>query len=105
MKFPKVIKRHCPHCNKHTEHGVAQSKKRGRSQSHPMSRGSRGRIEKRGDARGHGNTGRYSKPPVASFKMTGKKLSKRTDLRYTCKACKKAHVQRVGMRAKKVEFV
>lgn len=105
MKLPKILKRHCPTCNKHTEHTVTQAKKRGRSQTHPMSRGSRGRIEKRGSARGFGNTGRFSKPAVASFKMTGKKLSKKTDLRYTCKVCKKTHVQATGKRTKKVEFV
>lgn len=104
MKLPKTLQRHCPHCNKHTEHGVGQSKKRGRNATHPMSRGSRSRLEARGRARGHGNTGRYSRPAVASFKMTGKKMSKKTDLRYTCKSCKKQHMQSTGIRAKKVEF-
>ncbi|MBS3158151.1 hypothetical protein J4206_02600, partial [Candidatus Woesearchaeota archaeon] len=45
-----------------------------------------------------------SKPAVTSFKMTGKKSTKKTDLRFECKECKKQHVQRYGFRAKKVEF-
>lgn len=106
MKLPKTLQRHCPFCNKHTEHGAGQSKKRGRNATHPMSRGSKMRQFARGSGnRGYGNSGRYSRPAIASFKMTGKKLSKKTDLRYTCKICKKAHVQKEGLRAKKVEFV
>ena len=105
MKFRKVTQRHCPYCNKHTEHTVAQAKKRGRSQTHPMSRGSTGRMEARGLRRGFGNHGKYSRPAIASFKMTGKKMSKKTDLRFSCKVCKKIHVQNGGLRAKKVEFV
>jgi ribosomal protein L44E len=37
--------------------------------------------------------------------MTGKKASKKTDLRYECKICKKTHMQRKGFRTKKLEFV
>ena len=103
MKLPKQIMRHCPICNKHTQHQVVQSKRRGRSQAHPLSRGSRSRIEARGLARGHGNTGRYSKP--TKQKMTGKKVTKKTDLRYRCSECKKMSVQAQGIRAKKVEIV
>ena len=55
-------------------------------------------------ARGAGNQGRYSKKAISKFKMTGKKGSKKTDLRYKCKTCKKSHVQRKGVRAKKVEL-
>jgi large subunit ribosomal protein L44e len=105
MKLPKTTQRHCPYCNKHTEQTVGQAKKRGRSQTHPMSRGSTGRMEARGLRRGYGNHGKYSRPPIASFKMTGKKLSKKTDLRYSCKTCKKQAVQASGIRTKKVEFV
>ena len=49
--------------------------------------------------------GRYSKKAITKFKMTGKKGTKKTDLRYTCKECKKTMVQNKGMRAKRVEFV
>lgn len=101
MKKPKLMKRYCPHCKKHTEHTVAQAKKRTASS---LTYGSKHRAKLRGAARGTGNLGRYSKPAISKFKMTGKKMSKKTDLRYGCKECKKLHVQNKGLRAKKVEF-
>jgi large subunit ribosomal protein L44e len=101
-KYPKTVMRLCPYCRKHTEHKVMAAKKKTRGTAHPMSWGSRTRIERRGRARGYGNTGKYSKP--AKPKMTGKKQSKKTDFRYECKVCKKQHAQRKGFRAKKVEM-
>lgn len=101
MKLPKVMKRYCPYCKKHTEHAVSQTKK-GKPSS--LTYGSKVRARRRGKARGHGNLGRYSKPAISKFKMTGKKATKKTDLRYECKVCKKIHLQRKGFRAKKVEF-
>lgn len=101
MKLPKLIKRYCPYCKKHTEHKVTQNKKRSPS---PFTYGSKVRAKRRGVSRGLGNLGRYSKPAVTQFKMTGAKTTKKTDLRYECKECKKTHVQRTGLRAKKVEF-
>ncbi len=68
-----------------------------------MSRGSKVRVRARGLRRGFGNLGRYSKPPKP--KMGGKKLSKKTDFRYTCKVCNKTHTQAKGFRAKKIELV
>ena len=104
MKFPKITMRFCPTCRKHTEHKVANAKKRTPGSAHPMSYGSKKRARLRGSARGHGNLGRYSKPAITKWKMTGKKTSKKTDLRYTCSVCHKTHVQRKGFRVKKVEF-
>lgn len=104
MKLPKTLNRHCPHCNKHAEHTTKEAKRRGRNKARPMSWGSRNRLRARGSARGTGNTGRFSRPAVASFKMTGKKVTKRTDLRYKCASCNKEHVQKQGIRAKKVEI-
>ena len=104
MKIPKTIKRHCPYCKKHTEHTVSIAKKKGQGSVHTQSRSSYVRLRARGSWRGHGNQGRFSRPPVASRKMTGKKLTKKTDLRYTCKACSKQHTQAYGRRAKKVEI-
>jgi large subunit ribosomal protein L44e len=101
MKLPKNIKRLCPYCRKHTEHKVAQAKKKNPSS---LTYGSKYRAKKRGRARGAGNQGRYSKPAISKFKMTGKKATKKTDLRYNCSECKKSHVQSSGIRAKKVEF-
>lgn len=101
MKIPKTVKRLCPFCKKHTIHTVSQAKKKGRSS---LTYGAKQRARKRGKARGFGNYGRYSKPAISSWKMTGKKGSKKTDLRYTCKECKKTHMQNSGKRTKKVEF-
>lgn len=101
MKFPKQLNRFCPYCKKHTLHNVSQTKKKAASS---LSYGSKIRARKRGRARGMGNLGRYSKPAVTQFKMTGKKQTKKTDLRYECTVCKKMHVQREGFRAKKLEF-
>ncbi len=101
MKFPKLVNRYCPYCKVHTQHNVSQNKKRAASS---LSYGSKVRARKRGRARGMGNLGRYSKPAVTQFKMTGKKSTKKTDFRYECSKCKKMSVQRKGIRAKKVEF-
>jgi len=103
MKVPKQVNRHCKRCRKHTPHKVSQNKARGRSTAHPMSYGSVVRVRLRGQRRGFGNLGRFSKPPKP--KMTGKKMSKKTDFRYTCSVCGIASVQRKGIRAKKVEMI
>jgi len=101
MKLPKTITRYCPYCKKHTQHTVSVTKKKPASS---MKYGSKVRARKRGRARGYGNLGRYSKPAVTKFKRTGKKQTKKTDFRYECKECKKMHVQRKGIRAKRVEL-
>jgi len=102
MKLPKVKNTYCPHCRKHQEHKTFQAKK---GQASTLSYGSKVRARKRGKARGFGNLGRYSKPAVTKFKMTGKKQTKKTDLKYQCSECKKFHLQRQGIRAKKVELI
>lgn len=105
MKIPKTVNRFCPHCKKHTEHKVTMAKRKTPNSVHPMSYGSKKRAMLRGKSRGMGNRGRYSKPPITKFKMTGKKASKKTDFRYECKICKKIHGQKGGFRSKKIEFV
>lgn len=102
MKVKKQIKRYCPKCKSHTEQKVQQSKKKAPSS---LTYGSKVRAKRRGSARGVGNRGRYSKPAISAFKMTGKKSTKKTDLRYQCATCSKSTTQRKGIRAKKVEFV
>ena len=102
MKIPKTLKRYCPYCRKHTEHKVAQTKRKNPSS---LKKGSKYRARKRGLARGAGSLGRYSKPAISKFKMTGKKTTKKTDLRYQCMECKKTHTQKKGVRTKRVEFV
>jgi len=82
---------------------VAQGKKKTRGSAHPLGIGGKRRTGIRGDRRGFGNLGKYSKPPGGG-KRYGKKQTKKTDLRYTCKDCKKASTQKKGFRAKKVEF-
>ncbi|MBI2138724.1 50S ribosomal protein L44e [Candidatus Woesearchaeota archaeon] len=102
MKMPKQMKRFCKFCRKHTQQVVSQVKK-GKPSS--LSYGSKIRAAKRGVARGFGGLGRYSKPAVTKWKMTGKKATKKTDLRYVCQECKKATPQKKGFRTKKLEFV
>lgn len=103
MKIPKMIKRLCSHCKKHTEHKVAQAKKRSPGSAHPLAQFAKKRAH---FGKGKGNLGKYgSKPPVSKFKMTGKKPTKKLDLRYECKECKKQSVQRKGLRTKKLELV
>ncbi len=102
MKIPKSMKRFCPFCRKHSEHKVTQTKKKTASS---LKHGSKYRAKKRGLARGAGSLGRYSKPPLSKFKMTGKKNTKKTDLRYKCSSCSKTHAQSHGTRTKKAEFV
>jgi large subunit ribosomal protein L44e len=102
MKIPKTRKRLCKTCKKHTDHKVAQNKKRTASS---LSLGSKYRARKRGQARGIGGNGKYSKPAVTKFKRTGAKNTKKTDLRYTCSVCKKISCQSSGFRAKRVELI
>ncbi len=102
MKKPKLMKRLCPYCKKHTEHKVAQNKKRSPSS---LSYGSKYRARSRGQARGTGSMGKYSKPAMTKWKRTGAKTSKKTDLRYSCTGCKKTHMQAKGIRTKKVELI
>jgi len=101
MKLPKNVNRYCPYCKKHTQHKVALNKKKS---PRSMTYGSKLRARRRGLARGLGNRGRYSKPAITKFKMTGKKTSKKTDLRYECSVCKKQHMRKKGFRAKRIEF-
>ena len=101
MKLPKTKNRYCPYCKKHTEHKVTLSKKK---KPRSMTYGSKLRAKRRGKARGNGNRGRYSKPAISKFKMTGKKTSKKVDLRFECKVCKKQHIQKQGYRSRRIEF-
>jgi len=102
MKIRKMMKRYCPKCKKHTEQKVSQSKKKTPFSTHPLAKAGK---KRRGFGHGFGNRGtRGSKPAIGSFKMTGKKSSKKTDFRYECKECKKIWVQKKGFRAKKIEF-
>lgn len=104
MKIPKLIKRFCPHCKKHTEHKVFNQKHKGANKTHTQSRGSQIRTKKRGRRIGMGNKGRFSRPALAKWKRSGAKTSKKVDLRYTCQECKKTHIQKKGKRTRKFEL-
>ncbi|MAG47001.1 50S ribosomal protein L44e [archaeon] len=101
MKYPKVVSRYCRTCKKHEKHKVSEVKARGRSATHPLSWGS---AKRRGAKRGIGSHGKYSKPAISKFKMTGAKTSKKTNLKFTCEVCKKSSIQRKGFRTKKLVF-
>lgn len=102
MKVPKSIKRYCPKCKSHSEHKVLVSKKRTPGSARPLGKSAKKRT---GFGKGVGNLGKYgSKPPITKFKMTGKKVSKKSDFRYSCSVCKKSTVQKKGIRSKRVEF-
>ena len=102
MKIPKLQKKLCRKCKTHTEHKIAQNKRKTASS---LSKGSKVRARRRGLARGNGSHGRYSKPAVTKFKRTGAKSTKKTHFRYTCQVCKKSSVQSGGIRSKRVELV
>jgi large subunit ribosomal protein L44e len=104
MKFPKETKRLCPTCKKHTGHKIKQEKNRGKNKTHPMSAGSRSRMQERGLDRGIGNHGKTSKGAIGSWKRWNKKRTKKTDFRYTCNECKKTHTQGSGLRVGKIVF-
>ena len=102
MKIQKLIKKYCKHCKKHTEHSVAQAKKRERSS---FKKYALARLQKRSSGNvGYGNSGRYSRKALSQFKMSGAKSSKKVDLRFKCKACGKVSVQNHGFRTKKPVF-
>ncbi len=104
MKLPKEKKRFCKHCKKSTAHKVGLVKSKGRSATHPLSRGSTKRIKGRGDKTGYGNFGKYSKPAISKFKRTGAKISKKVVLKYTCNDCKKSSQASNTFRAKRTVF-
>jgi large subunit ribosomal protein L44e len=103
MKMPKVKKKYCPKCKKHTEHKVSEAKKKTAGSRHTQSRGSKKRVRARG-LMNKGNKGRLSRRPVGQRVMTGKKETKKSDLRFNCGTCKRVTPQRTGFRVKKVEF-
>lgn len=100
MKFPRVIKKYCKYCRNYSEHKVSEVKGRERG---ALKHGSIKRARKRGRGQGAGNKGKWgSKPPISKFKRTGAKVSKKTNIKFTCQTCKKTTVQRKGFRTKKL---
>lgn len=101
MKLPKKTRRYCPYCNKHTEHKIIDVSS-GHKRS-ALKRGTKERARKRGRARGYGNLGRYSKPPITKWKRKTKS-TKKTNILYTCQVCKKSHQQKKGKRTGKLQI-
>ncbi|MFT4311766.1 MAG: hypothetical protein ACMXYF_00890 [Candidatus Woesearchaeota archaeon] len=103
MKIPKIIRRYNPFLRKHVDVKVVQAKKRTAGTAAPMGKFQKVRT---GFGKGTGNLGRYgSRPPVNKFKMTGKKRSKKVDIRFECQETKKTFGKKSPIRAKKLEFV
>lgn len=92
MKFPKMQKKYCPVCKKHTLHEV--KKVSGKKKS-PLSAGER-RFKRK-----MSGFGSFPKSNPKGREKPTRKL----DLRYACKECKKAHTVGKGFRVKKFELV
>lgn len=102
MNLPKQKRIYCPYCKKHTIHKVATVKGKERGS---LKKGSIQRAKKRGRGTGFGNLGKWgSKPAISKWKRTGAKMSKKTNLKFTCEVCKKSHIQNQGVRAKKIDI-
>lgn len=101
MKIPKLKKRYCPFCRRHTEHKVTlvgTGRVRG-----ALKRGSIARARARGRARGMGNIGKWGKPAISKWKRKTKAV-KKINLLFTCKVCGKSICQKAGKRASKITF-
>lgn len=90
MKMPRSISTYCRHCKKHTSHDVERVKKKKASENKWGQRRFRRVMA--------GYRGFPRPKPEGREKPT-----KRINLRYRCKTCKKAH-QKPCFRAKKFEL-
>ena len=96
MKIKKSVKRYCPTCKKHTEMKVSivRTKARPATKKHALSKGVR-RVAYAFS--GYGGSPRKTVTPV--------KTAKKVALKYECTVCKKSHLKRNPIRAKKSEMV
>jgi len=101
MKVPKLVKRYCPYCKKHTEHKITMVSSGGKRGA--LKRGGKSRIMKRGYWRGMGSHGKYSKPAIGKWKRKTK-ATKKSNFLYTCKVCGKGKGQKKGIRSSKITF-
>ena len=99
MKKPKSLKRYCRFCKKHTVQKLSAVKSGAPSS---LKRGSKYRMQKRGQNRGVGNMGKTSRGALTSWKRYGVKSSKKSNLKYECSECKKVTLQKSGFRTKKL---
>lgn len=102
MKLPPKVNRFCPTCKKRTQQAVSIAKQKTRSAAHPLSRGSTTRLMLRGQRVGYGSKGKYSKPPIKSWKRKTK-ATKRLTVLYTCSVCHKSKGIKKGIRASRIE--
>jgi len=93
MKIPKIQRRYCPFCKKHTEHEV--TKVSGSKKKRSLAEGQR-RFKRA--LRGYGS---FPRPNPKGRSKPTKKL----DLRYKCKECEKQHTVGKGFRVKRFEFM
>jgi len=91
MEMPRRFNSYCPHCDAHEQLDV-EKVRTGRSSG--MKWDAR---RTRRNSSSIGNSGRFSKVPG------GEKPTKKTDLKYRCSECGKAHL-REGWRAGRLEF-
>jgi len=90
VKLPRIISTYCPHCKAHSDHDVERVKKKKASEL------------KWGQRRFRKVTAGYGGFPRP--KPEGReKPTKRINLRYRCKSCKKAHLK-ACFRSKKFEL-
>jgi len=92
MEIPKVQKRYCPFCRKHTEHTVKKA-----STTKKRRELAQGQRRFRRKMRGFGSF------PKENPKGRGK-LTKKLSLLYKCKECGKSHNVGKGFRIKKFEL-
>lgn len=91
MKIPKVQRRYCPFCKKHTEHTIEEAKRKQRRQDTKSQRRFLRKLKGYGSFPKENPKGR-------------EKPTKKLDLRFKCKVCNKKHPIGEGFRIKKAEF-
>jgi large subunit ribosomal protein L44e len=92
MKVPKVQRKFCPHCRKHTEHTLKRE-----------GVGRKRRELAAGQRRFNRKMEGYGSFPKSNPKDRAKPTRK-VDLRFKCKVCGKAHNIVKGFRVKKFEI-
>ena len=92
MKIPKVQRRFCNFCKKHTEHILEEASRKPRR---TLAQGQRRFLRK---MKGYGSFPKEN--PKGREKPTRK-----LDLRYKCTVCGKKHSLGEGFRIKKIEWV
>jgi len=93
MIIPKNTKKYCPTCKKHTEHTVKREKV-GAKKRRKLA------VDQRRITRKKKGYGSYPRP----WPKGREKPTKKLDLRYKCKECKKSQIIGKGFRVKKFEI-